>query len=173
MRSAIERYKTINVIDKSNRHLLSLKESTRSVYYVAFGSLIASLPTLLLFQTGKIKVQNAETNFTSCGNHYNLLALSIFRTVRFAIFYLIPVTIIFFSYWRVYLKLRRHIQTRTKNAINPIMERERRAQKLITALSFVFAVTWGSYHASKLYVNWTRYFKEIGINDRIAFRGKL
>ena len=152
--------------------MLSLKESKRNVYVVALISLITTMPTLLFFQTGKINSPNAESDMMSCTNHDHSLGLALFRTLRFVCFYLIPVSIIFFSYCHVYKKLRRHIKTRSKNTINPIVERERRAQKLITALGFVFTVTWGSYHASKLYVNWKRIINENKIENRNAFRKK-
>ena len=137
-------------MEQSNCHVVSSREShTRNkhmVYVVAVVSLLSSIPTLLL------------TNLQTCGNHAPYLDLLLFRTFRAVCFYLIPVLIIFLSYCNVYKKLRQHINTRSRNSINPIVERERRAQKLITALGFVFTVTWGSYHASKLYVNvsqWT------------------
>jgi len=159
-------------MDKSNRQMLSSKESKRNVYVVALISLITTMPTLLFFKTEKINSPNAESNMKSCTNHDHSLALALFRTLRFVCFYLIPVSIIFFSYCHVYNKLRRHIKTRSKNTINPIVERERKAQKLITALGFVFTVTWGSYHASKLYVNWRRIINENKMENRNAFRKK-
>ena len=132
-------------MEQSNCHVISSREShTRNrnmVYVVTVVSLLSSIPTLLL------------TNLTSCGSHAPYHALLIFRTLRAVCFYLIPVLIIFLSYCNVYKKLRQHINTRSRNSINPIVERERRAQKLITALGFVFTVTWGSYHASKIFAN--------------------
>ena len=155
-------------MEQLNCHVVSSREShTRNrhmVYVVTVVSLLSSIPTLLL------------TNLTSCGNHAPYHALLLFRTLRAVCFYLIPVLIIFLSYCNVYKKLRQHINTRSRNSINPIVERERRAQKLITALGFVFTVTWGSYHASKIFVNLIYANMKIDAEDerfkRNAFRKK-
>ena len=95
---------------------------------------------------------------TKISYHKSSSSFPIFRTIRFALFYMLPLLIICHSYFYVYKRLRQHIKRKNRNSINPVIEREQKAQHLITALGILYALSWGPYHASKLYLNWSKFF---------------